>query len=198
MANPTGVTAGDQATETWADAVVSRVVGIYASTAAAETDGRTEKGALITLSTDGSVWVKRSTIAGDWARVDTHSVFADISDHTTGATSLTTIHTETITGYSGVECTVQASAMLVFDVNTAADCELMIKISQNGGLSYSLGDIMDNEGLAANNRVSCAAQHGRQNITPTGDILVEVQVRSTQSDTDFIRGSLRVDVAPNI
>lgn len=65
MANPGGVTAGNTIEESWGDAVVSRVVGIYASLAAAESDGRTDIGAIVTL-TDGTTWIKQSGTALDW------------------------------------------------------------------------------------------------------------------------------------
>ena len=64
MGNPAQVTASTTIATNWGNDVVSRVVGVYASLAAAEADGRTYDGAVIGL-TDGSVWYRWT----DWHRI---------------------------------------------------------------------------------------------------------------------------------
>lgn len=79
MANPTDVSDGSIIEESWGDAVVSRVVGIYSSLAAAEADGRTDVGAVVTL-TNGEAWVKQSATALDWERLLATNQIGTVTD----------------------------------------------------------------------------------------------------------------------
>ncbi len=194
MANPTGVTAGTLITETWGDAVVSRVVGIYASTAAAETDGRTEAGAVIALS-DGTVWVKVTTTSGNWARLHTLAGFDEPSDITPGTTSWNDFGSVTIAAGTArsMHCIAQAS----FTVSsvTTANVEAQIQISRDGGSAYAGGSIQYYDSVAANKTISLT--HMRT-IAPTGDWVAKLRVKSNQTDTTWESGIIIAQVLPNL
>ena len=194
MANPTGVTAGTLITETWGDAVVSRVVGIYASTAAAETDGRTEAGALIAL-TDGTLWLKVSSTSGNWARIHSMGGYDEPSAVTPSASTWTDFGSVTIVAGTARVMHIIAHSALTVSSTTSANVDSHIRISVNGGTTWAGGPIQTHDGVTNNVNIANAAA---RTIIPTGNIVVTHRVRSTQANTTFDHGVLTVQVHPNL
>lgn len=197
MANPTGVTAGTAITETWGDAVVSRVVGIYASTSAAETDGRTEKGALVSLSSDGSLWIKRSTAAGDWARVHPWSSAEAFASSFTAPSTFTNYLTQTFAlSPNFYKMNIHARATISIQSVTACRVLALVQISTNGGAAFGGGTIYE-VNCAASDYRTLNVGHFLKGVTPTGSVQARVRLRSTVTNTTipggFIEAQLLAD-----
>lgn len=138
MGNPAQVTTAQTIATAWGNDVVSRVVGIYTSIAAAETDGRAETGAVITL-TDGSIWMYWGTT---WRRVSPQRKGAAFSEYELTSTSIQQIFPSAVLITSmgdGALATIEGIATCQITVAVAAEVEIRMALSRSGESTWSTG-----------------------------------------------------------
>lgn len=137
MGNPNTVSTAQTIATAWGNDVVSRVVGVYASLAAAETDGRTDDGAVISL-TDGSVWLRWVK----WHRIFPVALSADFDavDLTLEATVEELVpDTEIMSLGDGAAVFISAIATCQVTVVVASKVQIRIGLSRTGTSTWTNG-----------------------------------------------------------
>lgn len=196
MANPTTVSIGTTIAPSWGNAVVSRVVGIYASLAAAETDGRTDDGALVTLS-NGTLWFRWGS---DWHRVWTIATGTTDTAYELTQTAIQDLVAAAVVCGRGdqVQVMVTASAVCQVTVAVASLVEVRIGLSRTGGSSWNNSQWFSAD-LGVGEHV-LSAMHTAQVIL-TGDLEFRMECKASPMASTgdvIIRPSYQVQVDPDL
>jgi hypothetical protein len=197
MGNPSDPVGGTNVATSWGEDVVSRVVGIYASLAAAEADGRLEAGQLAALTT-GSLWVKQTTAAGMWQRIHTlPAVDRLTAQDPIGTTEFVEVASLTIAAGTAAIQSIHVDAFSQWEVPTATGVRIRVDISDNGGSTYDIGDDVFWTDVAASDRAAVAGFHTIDPpAVPSGNFVARVMARAGSTDAILSGGWVRALVFP--